>query len=266
MVPKKAEWNRVVPVGNGVCHSCHGKGNTPQSRGTHPCISCKRTGVCHMCDGKGVRFDGYNCEYCDSNYEKAEKKSYEAVGKNASIDEVIDAISQETTARKVWKRCDAARESFALDRITVKSRSEYEDILGGFMTHYSVKAMFHDRMDPENPFLTAEHYLAKIYGNPKFPYECARSGEAGGMRGLLDSIHEHAKKILTERVLKNTLDYFDMPERERLLREYVQKYGDQLPAKYRGQTAIMLLFEFCDVMIHHATVIEPEVRTVSERV
>ncbi len=267
MVPKKAEWNRAVPAGNGVCHSCHGEGKLRQIRSTHPCTSCERTGVCHMCDGKGVRFDGYNCEYCDSNFGISEKKFYEAVGKNASIYEVIEAISQEAMACSVGKKCDAARESSPPCQITVDSRSEYEDILGKYMTHYSERAMFHDHMNPDNPFLTAEYILEKTRGSARISYECARSGELGGMKGLLDSIHEFAKGILTERVLKSTLDYFHVPERVRLMEEYLAIHGaTHLPRQFQGQSAIVLGDRyFSEVLTHHVLVVEPALRTEAER-
>ena len=119
-------------------------------------------------------------------------------------------------------------------------------------------------MVPENPFLTAERFLKEIYGDTRIPYECARSGESGGLRAICNALHQKGKAQMSERVLKNTFDYFQMPERERLLREYLDKYGHL--GKYKGQTALMLLFQFCDVMRSHVCEVEPSLRAAAERV
>lgn len=261
MVPKKADYNRVVEVGDGNCHVCHGDGEISQIRSTHPCASCKGTGACHMCGGKGVRFDR-SCGYCESNYEKAAEKFYDAVTKNTSIDDALKAISQEEAANRVWKRCAATRESFS-SPITVSTRKEYEEVLGRFMRHYSKETMYHDNMDPDRPHVAADIILGKIHGNSARPFKIACSGEGGGMKLLLDQVHQFAQESMTARILKNFLSDFQLPERERLLREYIKQYGHL--GKYKGQTVIQLLFNFEEVMAYHVNVIDPALRAEAGR-
>lgn len=266
MIPKKADWNRCIPVGDGVCHCCKGAGKDPTTLRDLRCRDCQGTGICDWCGGSGIH-KGWNCRFCNNLHQTADETYYQAVGKHTTIRELLAEICEEETARRIWRRCDAARESFALDRITVDSRSEYRDILGKYMTHYSERAMFHDHMNPDNPFLTAEYILEKTRGSARISYECARSGELGGMKGLLDSIHEFAKGILTERVLKSTLDYFHVPERVRLMEEYLAVHGaTHLPRQFQGQSAIVLGDRyFSEVLTHHVLVVEPALRAEAER-
>lgn len=184
------------------------------------------------------------------------------------LDAVLVAISQEELARVVYKPCNAARESFVLEKLTASSGKEVDRVLGNFMIWYCPRAGCHEYLHPDDPARGADHILCGIYGDSHAILMIAKTGESGGMKALLDSINEHVKKSMGEEyAVKHVLNDIDFPDRERLMQQYIDKYSQCLPWRFRGQRADILANTdgFKEIMLHHSAVVEPALRGEVER-
>lgn len=86
------------------------------------------------------------------------------------------------------------------------------------------------------------------------------------MRQICNALHEHIKHLAMKNHVKRMIDYFKTPERERLMGEYVRRYGEHLPGHLRGQRAdILAETSFEEIMSRHSAVVEAALRGEVER-
>lgn len=260
---KKSDWNSIIHKGNGACHNCSGSGKDISHRSEVRCHLCKGSGTCSFCMGTGVDRFGWHCSMCMNNFDSCHKKYYQEKGRHAEVDEVLEKISDEFVARIIGYKCDSARECLALNKNTASSFNEFISIIAENVATYLKKINF--SFCGGTPEKEAETALHKIYPDIKVPYKCAVTGEAGGIKGILDEVNEYAKTQLIKNWRENSLEYFEIPERLRLLKEYVKKYGHLLPAEDSGISPETLVVKFKSIMLRHVTEIAPGLRSMFEK-
>ena len=267
MFEKKSEWNSVIARGDGICGACEGSARDPHTWRDHVCEDCHGSLRCKWCEGQGIT-GGWHCDRCSNNgSERSYEQYYEAVGKHTPLPEVLAAISEETMARDIYGKYDAVREGFPLEKTTVASLEEYTKVLRRYMERWQRKTKH------SLPWLIVEdsesggakRILKGIYGDLVLAYRLARSGESGGLHAQLDLLNDELKRSRAKMRREAILDYFEWEAKERLLEEYLEAYGSHLAAEYRRRRPIMLVAEFSQLLVQHATTIEPALRAAAEK-
>jgi hypothetical protein len=53
---------------------------------------------------------------CGNNHDVAKKRYYRIKGRHTTVTELLEEISDELMAMTIWRKCDAAVESFLLEQ------------------------------------------------------------------------------------------------------------------------------------------------------
>jgi hypothetical protein len=151
-----------------------------------------------------------------------------------SIKTLLAALDERQIAREVGLPRDEARNSFRLQRNTVETFREFEDILADYMSHdFSccvAKGASLRRCDAlgEAKRLIENQYRRRG-GNIVTAFNDAQQGTHMGVRGLLDMLCEAKKAIALEDYVRDCFDRHVAPnawaEKVELMRQFLQAVG-----------------------------------------
>lgn len=162
---------------------------------------------------------------------------------SSTLQTLLAEINGQTLAVRLGRGIDAARATYVLEAVTVKTREAFHAILQAFYRHL----LRHTRLPSlaeGSPELVGSEALALLErsfaqtGGYSTAWAEAREGTAGGLRRILDQMTEQFKREAYQRhvnyVFKQTLDPLDWSARVALVRTLLEQLAPQLPMEFHA--------------------------------
>ncbi len=158
------------------------------------------------------------------------------------IDSLITAIQPLTIAQKVTRPIDSFRMAFSLPNNVVGDFNEYHDRVTEYYNELFTSCVSHGgRLSTAEAFGKVKAIIDRGYrsrnGDMETAFKDARDGENGGLRASIDLITdavktEAAENYVTE-VFHRHLDNNDWEARVELIRQFIDKRGQDLDPTIR---------------------------------
>jgi hypothetical protein len=175
----------------------------------------------------------------------------------ANLDKLLQDLSPEIWHEKVDRPHYEARATFSLSTITVDSLAQFKSILGKYYFHHVSHTKWYPLIDdPKNSENTAMWLLDTHYpGGRKAAYRAASDPNDGGLVQVLDTIRDifirtHGEAYFNAKVRK-AIDDQDLFDIERLMAQYLDRYGHLMDAKTAKCPPICLVPSFENVIKNH---------------
>ena len=184
-----------------------------------------------------------------------------------NLNELFELLDEQVIAQVVSIKHDRAREQYPLENITIDSFQDFEnEIVLYYQYHFSETIGNSDIiMAPEAAYSYARqiiegHFRRHGELNPlEGAYRIARTGTNGGLRYIIDIIAGSLKRSqemqYTEYIIDSYIDPVDYDAHIELMREYLQRYRDYIPADMRLKSPELLPVEYKQLIKLHVDIV-----------
>lgn len=185
--------------------------------------------------------------------------------RKANLVKILELLDEENIAREVGFLFDVAREIYEIKYWVVSDVDQFYDEITSFYQHMHCIAVSHG--GEVVPVWMARGFALNILdsafsqiGGYGGAYSLASSGIRGGIRSSLDAICEHLRKegeeTYIDYVVTSYVDVTDFDDRTELMRQYLSRFGRNLPPGARARTAAELAVNPKDIIKIHLKVIQ----------
>jgi hypothetical protein len=169
----------------------------------------------------------------------------EAKEEDELVERLLFELSEENLSKKIGLVLDEARARYVDKTIKIKDGFEFNDSITAFYTHmFRHTGMLAGRLDKATLMEAAIELVEETFSQ-KGGYNAAlsegKNAINGGMRLVFNAMTEYLKYKAREkyimRVFKEIMDPMDWDAKARLMKSFMKRIGQELPAELRNQPA-----------------------------
>ena len=178
-----------------------------------------------------------------------------------ALDELLDSIRPEKTIVETFNRANEAINTFHADSALIEDREEFKDCMAEFARHIDRHILrIQNPLDESCDYYWSqfvEPVFRGIYGpsGVKTAFEMARTGNDGGLYGLLGSVAMHMAEGYAKREIQARVNAYwgrlTIDQQLEASSEYLAKYGHLLPSEMTEASAARIRADFGKVLQKH---------------
>lgn len=162
----------------------------------------------------------------------------------SKLGRILDMLDADRIAEVLGNKNEMARETFSLARNTVSSHPEFYDIIMRYYRHHFAETVCRGVPIPDDMAASdARSILDQAYrdqGGYEGAYNNARTGKAGGMRGVLNAIagamRNRQEEQYIEHIFFTHIDPMDYDESVEIMKQYLDRFGGYLAPSDRARS------------------------------
>lgn len=175
--------------------------------------------------------------------------------RKANLNMMLQMLDEQHIANTVGISCYMARNSYSLRKPTINNFDELLDEATRFYQHMNRAVVGMGKITMPD-WMAAGHardILERM--GLEDAYTIAHEGIRGGLHSILEAIYQHISEEMEEKyielVLVKFVDPVDFDDRIELMRQYLQRFGSNIPANKQPKKAAELAVNYKEFIKMH---------------